>query len=72
MKAAVGGLAPLIDAQSKDPDALVLRYLASDEAKQEKMLENPKLIKTPVVRDGKRVTVGYCPEIWKQWIDAEK
>ncbi len=72
VKAAVGGLAPLIDAQSKDPDALVLRYLASDEAKQEKMLENPKLIKTPVVRDGKRVTVGYCPEIWKQWIDAEK
>ena len=50
----------------------MLRYLAEDDAKQEKMLANQKLIKTPIVRDGKRATVGYCPEIWQRWIEAEK
>ena len=34
---------------------------------QEIALENPKVIKTPVVRNGKQATVGYCPEVWKEW-----
>lgn len=34
---------------------------------QEIALENPKVIKTPVVRNGKQATVGYCPEVWKGW-----
>ena len=55
--------------QKKEEKVLAASYaLAKSKAKQEKMLENPKLIKTPVVRDGKRATVGYCPEIWKQWL----
>ena len=72
VKAAVGGLEKLIDTKSKDPDALLLRYLAGDGARQEKLLENQKLIQTPIVRNGKHVTVGYCPEIWQQWSDTAK
>lgn len=34
---------------------------------QEILLEYPKLIKTPVVRNGREATVGYCPEVWKDW-----
>ena len=34
---------------------------------QEIALENPKVIKTPVVRNGKLATVGYCPDVWKTW-----
>lgn len=30
-------------------------------------LENQHLIKTPIVRNGKRATIGYQPEIWKTW-----
>ena len=26
------------------------------------------LLRTPVVRSGNRVTVGYCPEVWETWI----
>ncbi len=59
------GLEALID--QKNPDAALLNYLAYDEDKLEKLLENPKLIKTPVVRNGKQATVGYQPEIWKGW-----
>lgn len=40
---------------------------------QESMLipavqEAPWLLRTPVVRSGNRVTVGYCPEVWETWI----
>ncbi|MBQ2864897.1 MAG: arsenate reductase family protein [Clostridia bacterium] len=62
---AVGGLENLID--EKSPDASLLRYLAYPEDKIQKMLENPKLFKTPIVRNGKQATVGYCPEIWEKW-----
>ena len=59
------GLEALID--QKHPDAALLNYLAYDADKAEKLLDNPKLIKTPIVRNGKQATVGYCPEVWENW-----
>ena len=59
------GLEALID--EKSPDAPLLKYLAYDEDKLEKLLDNPKLLKTPVVRNGKQATVGYLPEVWAAW-----
>ena len=50
-----------------DQDYPLFQYLASTEAKLDKLYEVPELIKTPVVRNGKQATVGYCPEIWKDW-----
>ena len=35
--------------------------------KEEKILENPQMIRTPVVRNGKKATIGYCPDVWKEW-----
>ena len=35
--------------------------------KLEKVLENPQVIKTPVVRNGKQSTLGYQPDVWKGW-----
>jgi arsenate reductase-like glutaredoxin family protein len=31
------------------------------------LFEDAYLIKTPIVRNGKQATVGYCPDIWKTW-----
>jgi len=31
------------------------------------VLENPTLLRTPIVRNGKQATVGYQPEQWKTW-----
>jgi len=59
------GLAALIDEKARDAE--ILRYLAYDADKLQKLFENPSLIKTPIVRNGKKATVGYCPEIWKDW-----
>ena len=29
--------------------------------------ESAEMIRTPVVRNGKQATVGYCPDVWKTW-----
>jgi len=31
------------------------------------LLEDPLLFRTPIVRNGKEATIGYCPEVWKTW-----
>jgi arsenate reductase (glutaredoxin) len=64
VKAAVG-LNAMMDSDAKDAE--ILEYLAHDAAKEEKLFENPALIKTPIVRNGKKATVGYCPDVWKEW-----
>ena len=61
---AVGGLENLIDEKGKNYSAIA--YLL-DEAKEEKLMDMPSLYKTPIVRNGKKATVGYAPEVWKTW-----
>jgi arsenate reductase-like glutaredoxin family protein len=57
----------LVNEKSKKYDSSFIKYLVSEEAKEEKLLENQELFKTPIVRNGKKATLGYCPEIWKEW-----
>lgn len=68
---AVGGVDNLIDWEKKSPEIDLLRYTDDKIAKEDKIFDRPELMKTPIVRNGKRATVGYCPEAWKQW-EAEK
>ncbi len=67
VKQAVGGFDALIDENCKDKDLLALLKYISDEDKEEKVLDNPQVIKVPVVRNGKKATIGYCPDVWKDW-----
>lgn len=67
VKQAVGGLDNMIDTNNKDKDLLALITYIAAEDKEEKVLENQKILKTPIVRNGKMATVGYCPEVWKGW-----
>ena len=67
VKQAVGGTDALIDTSCKDKELLALINYLSEEDKEEKILENPKLIRTPVVRNGRKATIGYCPDVWKEW-----
>ena len=62
---AAGGLDALVD--PKHRDAATLKYLAREEDKQARLLEDPTLLRTPIVRNGKQATVGYHPEIWETW-----
>ena len=75
-----GGLDHMINWEGKDQNLLALiKYIANEDklekevgkgAKkliEEKVLENPQVIKTPVVRNGKQSTLGYQPDVWKKW-----
>ena len=64
---AVGGIDNLIDWEFKHPDITLMKYMEDKVAKEDKVFENPELMKTPVVRNGKQATAGYCPEIWAKW-----
>ena len=59
------GLEALLD--PKAADAALVTYLAYDEDKLEKLLEEPRLLRTPIVRNGRQATVGYCPDVWQSW-----
>ena len=67
VKSAVGGMDALIDTKSKEYEQGFMEYLSGNEAKEEKLLENPGMFKTPIVRNGKKATVGYQPGVWKMW-----
>ena len=65
VKQSVGGIDNMIDQNHKDKDLLALiKYIVD---KEEKILENQQVIKTPIVRNGKMATIGYTPDIWKKW-----
>ena len=64
---AVGGYEKLIGEKCKDRDLLALIKYIAEEDRAEKILENQKVLKLPIVRNGKQATVGYEPDIWKNW-----
>lgn len=65
---AVKGIDHLIDWDLKHPDIDLMRYMEDPVAKEDKVFDNPKLMRCPIVRNGAQATVGYCPEIWKTWV----
>ena len=64
---AVGGIDNLIDWDSKSSEVTLMKYMDDKRAKEDKVFDDPSLMKTPIVRNGKQATVGYCPEVWAQW-----
>lgn len=64
---AVGGVENLVDWDCKDEQITLMRYMEDDRAKEDKIYDDPKLMRSPIVRNGKQATVGYCPEVWQTW-----
>jgi len=64
---AVLGLKNLIDESAKGYAQSMIAYLNAEESKAQRLLENQDLIKTPIVRNGKAATLGYRPDVWKDW-----
>jgi arsenate reductase len=61
------GIEELIDSSSKEYETLNIANIRSASIKEEILLNNSKLYQTPIVRNGKQATVGYKPEVWKEW-----
>ena len=64
---ATGGLDNLVDETSKEYANQHLAYLADKSDLEDRILEAPALLKTPIVRNGKQATVGYAPDVWATW-----
>lgn len=60
----VGGFDNLVNKKSKD--YYLIQYIGPEQ-QAEKLMEIPKLYQTPIVRNGKQATVGYKPDVWKDW-----
>lgn len=67
IKQSVGGLERMINQNCKDKDTLALIQYIAEEDRDEKILGNQQILLTPLVRNGKRATVGYQPKVWKIW-----
>ena len=56
----------LINKEGKQFKKRGFKYMVYDI--ETELLEDPLLMKTPVVRNGRLATVGYKPEIWIKWL----
>ena len=61
------GLENLLDRDDKKVKEHSASYCHIESALIEYMLDNPWLLKAPIVRNGGKATVGYCPEVWETW-----
>ena len=64
---AVGGIDKLIDWNGKQQEITNMKYMEDKIAKEDKVFDDPSLMKTPIVLNGKQATVGFCPEVWEKW-----
>jgi len=62
----VGGLDAMVDTNSKEYANQHIQYLANNDL-EERLLDSPGMMKTPIVRNGKKATVGYMPDVWQEW-----
>lgn len=63
----VGGVDNLINWDLSNPEVTLMKYMDDVRAKEDKLYDYPELMRTPIVRSGKQVTVGYCPDEWGKW-----
>ena len=65
------GAAALVDREGARFRALGLR-VAGDSPQRllERALTEPRLLRTPLVRNGGKVTVGHAPTDWQAWVGA--
>ncbi|MDO4483161.1 MAG: ArsC/Spx/MgsR family protein [Clostridia bacterium] len=68
MASACDGLMNLIDRDDKKVKSHPACYYNQDKLLLEAIPEAPFLLKAPIVRNGRKVTVGYCPDEWEKWI----
>jgi arsenate reductase len=67
------GPAALVDKDSATYKAMGLRVaLDSPQRLLERALVEPRLLRTPLVRNGGKVAIGHTPDEWQVWLDADK
>lgn len=66
--AKAGGLQNLIDREDKKVKEHPACYYNQDSLLMAAILETTWLLKSPIVRNGSKATVGYQPDVWEEWV----
>jgi arsenate reductase-like glutaredoxin family protein len=67
------GAAALVDKESARYKTLGLRVALDSPARLlDRALTEPRLLRTPLVRNGGQLTIGLAPADWQTWVDAAK
>lgn len=70
VRAAVG-LQAMIDREGKAFRESPFRFSDDETLLFAHLCERPQLLRLPIVRDGRRATVGYCPDVWESWLKKQ-
>ena len=62
------GLKAMFDEDSDAYKERGIRFIAGEQALLDALAAYPKLLKVPIVRNGRFATVGYAPEVWAGWL----
>ena len=68
--AKAGGLQSIIDRDDKKVKEHPACYYNQDSLLVAAILETPWLLKSPIVRNGSKITVGADEAVWKTWLEA--
>ena len=61
------GLENLLDRDDKKVKEHPASYCNIESVLTGYILETPWLLRAPIVRNGSKATVGYCPDVWETW-----
>ena len=61
------GMEKLMDREDKKVREHPACYYTQEDLLIPAIQEAPFLLRTPIVRNGERMTVGYQPEVWETW-----
>jgi len=62
------GFEGLLDRESRAFAASTVRFSDREELLFQALLDDPRLLRAPIVRNGKLATVGYKPDVWAGWV----
>ena len=57
----------VFDVEGKLYQGHLVRFTSDMDTILDKIMAEPQLLRTPIVRNGQQVTAGYEPKIWDTW-----
>ena len=66
---AAGGAKALVDREGKKALERPVAHMSTDSLIIAELLADPSALRTPIVRNGSKATVGADEATWKQWVE---
>lgn len=65
------GVRELVDREGKKALERPVAHMSTESLILAELLSDPSALRSPIVRNGSRVTVGADEEAWKAWLEME-